>query len=218
MPAFQQNTDALDAVAARLRDASYSTVLVNVPSLKSRVDVIEDVDAIKHIILEFATESRDVVLVMLDGGGATASRAARGLTKRERSADGELGGIVKLIYITSCLPQEGHTALLEWKERWKAADADLVVELKSDRRNRVERLSNPEEVCQRIREGAGESLGRETEDEIMEDVLVGTNGTGANSTVQNGTGVEDVGMQDTGTKDIGMSATGANGTSTNGNL
>lgn len=70
----------------------------------------DDAKVIASEAARFADEGKDVVLIAHSYGGAVASQAVEGLSKAEREKQGKKGGIVRIGYITSLVPEEGEAA------------------------------------------------------------------------------------------------------------
>ena len=58
-------------------------------------------------IQKLADEGKDVVLTMNSYGGFPGTEASKGLSKKEREANGLKGGIIELVYLASFLPAVG---------------------------------------------------------------------------------------------------------------
>lgn len=70
----------------------------------------DDAAFIAAHVTALADAGRDVLLVTHSYGGTPATESVRGLSKRERLAEGKKGGIVGLAYMTSLVPEVGRPA------------------------------------------------------------------------------------------------------------
>jgi hypothetical protein len=90
--------------------ADYNCHTVAFPSIEqasSVVDLQPDIDAVRSITQQEADAGNDVVIVAHDWAGLPVSSALDGLSKSEREAAGQKGGVVKLIFIAAFLPRIG---------------------------------------------------------------------------------------------------------------
>jgi pimeloyl-ACP methyl ester carboxylesterase len=67
----------------------------------------EDAAAVSSRILTECDAGNDIVVVMHSYGGVVGSSAVKGLTKKDREAQGLKGGVVGLIYIAAFVFEEG---------------------------------------------------------------------------------------------------------------
>lgn len=67
----------------------------------------EDVSFIASTIQKLSDEGKDIVLTMNSYGGFPGTEASKGLSKKEREANGLKGGIIALVYLASFLPAVG---------------------------------------------------------------------------------------------------------------
>ncbi|KAI0114053.1 Alpha/beta hydrolase fold-1 [Nemania sp. FL0031] len=70
----------------------------------------DDAAFIAAHVTDLADAGRDVLLITHSYGGTPATESVRGLSKRDRLAQGKSGGIVGLAYMTSLVPEVGHPA------------------------------------------------------------------------------------------------------------
>jgi hypothetical protein len=82
------------------------------PSLGDRsplpaATVDDDADYIRQIITEVSNEGHDVILMAHSYGGIPATLAVKGVTKKEREAQGLKGGVRRLLYTTAVVPDLG---------------------------------------------------------------------------------------------------------------
>jgi hypothetical protein len=62
-------------------------------------------------VLPLLEDGKEVVIFVHSYGGVVGGQAARGLSKRARSASGKPGGIIGLIYLVGNIVGEGETLL-----------------------------------------------------------------------------------------------------------
>lgn len=99
-----------------LNQAGYQTVIDRLPSCGSSnpqaQSVSGDAEFVRQrFILPSIDAGREVVVAMHSYGGGPGSMAAKGFSLAERSAAGEPGGIIGLIYISALIAQAGQTLL-----------------------------------------------------------------------------------------------------------
>jgi hypothetical protein len=70
----------------------------------------DDAAFIAAHVAALADDGHDVLLITHSYGGTPATESVRGLSKRERLAQGKTGGIVELAYMTSLVPGVGRPA------------------------------------------------------------------------------------------------------------
>lgn len=95
-----------------LRTAGFTTVSKQLPSVGSdqptEQTVASDAAFIREsLLLPELDRGQDVILIMHSYGGSPGSAAAKGLSKAERLASGQKGGIVGLVFICAFLANEG---------------------------------------------------------------------------------------------------------------
>lgn len=92
-----------------LKTRTYGLASVNRPDLTVKDDIAALTNEVFHPLI--VDEGKDIVLYLHSYAGFVASAAIAGLSKAERSAKGEEGGIVGLIYQSAFIPSEGDTLL-----------------------------------------------------------------------------------------------------------
>lgn len=101
---------AYDLLLPSLHLAGYQTTAISLPSVRgpsNMTDFGPDVAAIRNVVGGLVELGREVVVVSHSYGGTPATEAMRGLGKKQREAQGLLGGVVQLIYIAAGVPLEG---------------------------------------------------------------------------------------------------------------
>ncbi|THW21311.1 alpha/beta-hydrolase [Aureobasidium pullulans] len=98
-------------LALKLNSFGYTVDCLELSSTNDEKDLpentwIEDINIIRNAITSHTEAGRDVAVVMHSFGGMTGSEAACGLGKKESETS---GAVVKLIYMTAFMIQEGQT-------------------------------------------------------------------------------------------------------------
>ena len=104
----------MDVISAQLQQAGYGTRTRGLSSVNQPgLTVQDDTTALRQGLLASLIEEqeKDIVLYLHSYAGFPGSVAIVGLSKRERTAKGQLGGIVGLIYQSAFIPHEGDTLL-----------------------------------------------------------------------------------------------------------
>ena len=74
--------------------------------------VYDDAAHIASLATEWADEGKDIVLISHSYGGTPTSQAVKGLSKKERAAEGRKGGIVRLAYMVMFYTQYAWIVLM----------------------------------------------------------------------------------------------------------
>lgn len=123
IPGAWHSPSHFDQLVARLHEADYPTASLALPSVGSEnpksVDVATDVAFIKEkLLLPLLEEEKDVVLLMHSYGGCPGGAAAKGLSKSERRAAGQKGGIIGLVFLAAFLARDGDSLLSAAGGKW----------------------------------------------------------------------------------------------------
>lgn len=70
----------------------------------------DDANFIAAEVRKLVEAGKRVVLLGHSYGGVPISQCTKGLTLKERAAEGKEGGIVRLVYLTAIVPRPGETA------------------------------------------------------------------------------------------------------------
>lgn len=70
-------------------------------------NMYSDVEAVRNQVTSLLEKSRSVIMVLHSYGGAVGTEAVKGLSARERAAEGLSGGVVLLIYMCGFMLQVG---------------------------------------------------------------------------------------------------------------
>ncbi|KAL8737031.1 MAG: hypothetical protein Q9181_002095 [Wetmoreana brouardii] len=111
--AFHQ-ASAMDLLSFQLKEAGYSTrtfglVTVDHPRLTVQDDAFALAGDVLLPLIE--QQGKDVVLYLHSYAGFPGSAAIKGLSKTERLAAGEQGGVLGLIFQSAFIPKPGDTLL-----------------------------------------------------------------------------------------------------------
>lgn len=87
----------------------------------------DDAAAVAAEARKLADEGKHVVLLGHSYGGMVISQCTKGLSVREREAEGKAGGVVRLIYLTAIVPKLGFTGGGSERERI-VGDPDFAAE------------------------------------------------------------------------------------------
>lgn len=92
-----------DLVRAEL-EPQYQTVAIALPStdFNASADHLTDAAIVSDTVQHLADLERDIVLVTHSYGGLVGAEACKGLTRRERQAQGKKGGIAAFVAISAC--------------------------------------------------------------------------------------------------------------------
>jgi pimeloyl-ACP methyl ester carboxylesterase len=98
-----------------LHSSGYDTIAIELPtvgppSTAPGKTMLDDAAQIHGIVEALADEGKDVMLVMHSYGGIPGTQSVHGLSRKERSQQGKAGGVVRLIYISALLINEGETS------------------------------------------------------------------------------------------------------------
>ena len=105
---------SMDVLVAQLELKGYNTRTLGLITVnKPQVSVDEDTKALAEGILTplIEQQGKDVVLYLHSYAGFPGSAAIAGLSKAERAAKGQQGGIIGLIYQSAFVPKPGNTLL-----------------------------------------------------------------------------------------------------------
>ncbi|KAF1843463.1 alpha/beta-hydrolase [Cucurbitaria berberidis CBS 394.84] len=67
----------------------------------------DDAAFINAFVTKLAEEGKDIVLLAHSYGGTPATESLKGVTKKEREAQGKKGGVVRVAYLTAIVPKIG---------------------------------------------------------------------------------------------------------------
>jgi hypothetical protein len=115
IPGAWHGPEALDAVRRDLSARGYPTSAIPLPSVGTTdpsVAVAADAAAIRAELDKLLAEGKDIILVPHSYGGVPSSNAVRGLSKADRTAAGEKGGVLMIVYMAAFAIPAG-TSLLD---------------------------------------------------------------------------------------------------------
>ncbi|OJJ30159.1 hypothetical protein ASPWEDRAFT_45722 [Aspergillus wentii DTO 134E9] len=102
------------AVSGALQDHGLETVVGTLqstalePSGKAAT-MQDDSTYFRQIISDLAHQEKEIVLVAHSYGGIVATECSQGLSRTERQASGQKGGIIQLVYMACIVPRAGHS-------------------------------------------------------------------------------------------------------------
>ncbi|OJD14079.1 hypothetical protein AJ78_05556 [Emergomyces pasteurianus Ep9510] len=108
-----------DPVLPFLHGAGYSTTAVYLPSIgvsPGIPDLSPDVEALRVVVGGLAEMGREILIVAHSYGGVPTTESLKGLSKKEREAEGQAGGVISLLFISGHLPRKGKPAIEIWKD------------------------------------------------------------------------------------------------------
>ncbi len=98
---------------ARLKHAGFDVSCPLLPtcdqSKRPDADLYADAHVVRDLVISLIDQSRDVVLILHSYGGAVGAEAIKGLSMRERAAEGLQGGVTRLIYMCGFMLQVGES-------------------------------------------------------------------------------------------------------------
>jgi pimeloyl-ACP methyl ester carboxylesterase len=71
----------------------------------------DDTASLREVLTKLADEGRDLVVVAHSYGGVVASSSVEGLSKASRTAEGKVGGVVKVVYLAAFALDKGQSLL-----------------------------------------------------------------------------------------------------------
>lgn len=102
------------AVAERLETNGYDCIclsLLAVVEQNAVKDLNPDIEQVRKTITEIAEKGQEVMLIAHSWSGIVASGAVEGLSKKEREARSQRGGIVKVVFLCAFVPPENVTLI-----------------------------------------------------------------------------------------------------------
>lgn len=152
LPGAWHTAECFDALTPYLKEVGYDTYPLTLPSV-SEPDPIRSLDPeIEHVhktIIPLIEDGQDVIIVCHSYGGVPGSSSVKGLSKKDRAAQGKLGGVSAMVYICSWMIEEGQTIRgCGGGKGGKLGPAKLHIEVRSPLRSpntelTVSRTNNP---------------------------------------------------------------------------
>lgn len=98
-------SDCWDAVTSRLSEHRYPFHITDLLSSGGDLSttVADDAAHIQKSISKLVASGKELIVVMHSYGGIPGTESAKGLLKKDRQAEGKLGGIISLVYVTAFL-------------------------------------------------------------------------------------------------------------------
>ena len=112
VPGLWEGPAVFDTVATELRsygyDISFAPLASTGKASPGNPSMSDDIRGIRSVIEPLVLGKKDVILVMHSAGGFLGSSAIKGLGSAARNAQGETGGVQKLVFLAAGLANEGY--------------------------------------------------------------------------------------------------------------
>ncbi len=99
------------AFVEQLQNAGFEVFCPLLPTCgekaKLTANMYSDVEVVRDQVISLLEKSRTVMMLLHSYGGAVGTEAVKGLSARERAAEGLSGGVVRLIYMCGFMLQVG---------------------------------------------------------------------------------------------------------------
>ncbi|KAL4762042.1 alpha/beta hydrolase [Aspergillus foveolatus] len=103
---------AFEPLAAHLPEHTTHTVAFpSIHQATSVQDLQPDIEALRTLVEQEVSAGKDVVIISHSWSGLPVNSALDGLSKTERQAAGEIGGVAKLIFISAFIPDCGESLI-----------------------------------------------------------------------------------------------------------
>jgi pimeloyl-ACP methyl ester carboxylesterase len=113
VPGAWHTPEGYRKVRAILEGKGYTTFAVSLPSVGGNPVVpnsSQDIAAVKTVLADLIEkQGKEVVVVAHSYGGVPGSEAVQGLGRPERAAANADGGVIRIVYIASGIPQAGQS-------------------------------------------------------------------------------------------------------------
>lgn len=155
-----------DPVVAEVTRRGHDIRAVQLPSVRLRSEtgpvrepptMYEDAALIAKEAEALADAGRDVIIISHSYGGVPATESVRGLSKAARAKEGKPGGVVRLAYMTSLVPELGVAANDVLTNRPRAAGPSAEMDMDVSYDLMVSSKANPDSI-HRITHRAGTRL------------------------------------------------------------
>lgn len=90
---------------------TYTVAFPSIQEATSVQDLQSDIDALRALVEQEASTGKDVAVISHSWSGLPVNSALDGLSKAERQAAGETGGVTKLIFISAFIPEVGESLI-----------------------------------------------------------------------------------------------------------
>jgi pimeloyl-ACP methyl ester carboxylesterase len=128
VPGAWHKATIYSSVSSILNTHGYPTILLDLPSVGAvppHTSFDHDVSAIRECLTSLVSQNKDVVLVAWSYGGFPAGEAPKGLSKKERQAQGLQGGVIRFVVINGVAMPAGYqphaigdyASMPEWIEK-----------------------------------------------------------------------------------------------------
>ena len=110
--------DFYDLIVGQIRALGHDIRALKLPSVSATPvppegplpTIYDDAAAVAEAAEKLADEGKDVILFAHSYGGVVTSQSTKGLSKAERQKQGKKGGIVRLAFMTTLVPDIGVSA------------------------------------------------------------------------------------------------------------
>lgn len=116
IPGASATTEACAGLLEGVRARGYEVQALQLPSVEHNPPpgpaptMYDDAAHIRSHVAKLADAGKDVVITAHSYGGTPATEAVKGVSKKEREAQGLSGGVVGLAYVTALVPALGQAA------------------------------------------------------------------------------------------------------------
>ena len=97
----------------QLQQAGFGVFCPRLPtcdaSKRLTADMFADAQVVRSQVLSLIDQSREIVMLLHSYGGAVGTEAVKDLSRRERAAKGQQGGVIRLIYMCGFMLQVGES-------------------------------------------------------------------------------------------------------------
>ena len=110
VPAACQTPAHYQPFALALQNTNFTVAVVSLPSVGASPALQtfdEDVAAVRNVVSGLVDDGAEVLVLMHSYGGLPGSAAMRGLGASERAGEGKVGGVKRLVYVTSYALRKG---------------------------------------------------------------------------------------------------------------
>lgn len=112
IPGAWHSGDCYDILIPFLQTYGYHTTALTLPSVGAEPPLTEiepEIDHIRNNIVPLLDQNQEVVVVMHSYGGFAGTAALKGLSKIDRQAADQAGGITALVYLTAWMMDVGQS-------------------------------------------------------------------------------------------------------------
>jgi len=115
VPGAWQKPVVWDGFRATLDKAGYESTHVALPTTGGvetpLAGLAEDVAAVRDVLKPLVGQGKDVVILCHSSGGVVSSNAVEGFDSASRKAEGEAGGVVRVVFLAAFMLPKGQSLL-----------------------------------------------------------------------------------------------------------